>query len=271
MSENSVEYCHLGNSGLCVSVPIPWVQEESKALPILKAAWDAGFNIFDTANIYSNDASEIIIGKFMITYKIRRDKLVIMAKCAGFASEDINQHPYLNTSYGDHRDTVNQGSLSRKAIFSSVEASLARLGTTYIDVLHPETPPEETERALHDLGVMGKVRYIGASTMITWQFVQLNHIADMQKDYSLLSREEERQMISYCNANGIGVISYYPLTSGDLARPLGTNTSRVAWINETPFAPKFSDADMQIIQRIEEIAKRHGWSMTTVALNWIAI
>lgn len=182
------------------------------------------------------------------------------------------------------RDYINQNGLSRGAIFNAVDASLKRLDTNYIDLLQihrfdANTPIEETMKALHDLVQSGKVRYIGASSMRTWQFSEMNHIAEMhgwtkfvsmQNRYSLLYREEEREMIPYCNAHGIGLIPWSPLHRGALARPASSPaTKRLAASKGTGFEEPIGEVDAKIINRVEEIAKKRGWSMAQVSLAWI--
>lgn len=202
----------------------------------------------------------------------------------------------------DTREYVNQSGLSRQAIFNAVNASLERLQTSYIDLLQihrydPDTTPEETMKALHDLVESGKVRYIGASSMRAWQFAELNHVAEkngwtkfisMQNEYSLLYREEvrpiqigslpkineclglkEREMIPYCNAHGIGLIPWGPVHAGDLTRPVTETSVRKEESKGTPFERKYTDADITIINRVEELAKKKGWTMAQVALAWI--
>ncbi|TDL19656.1 Aldo keto reductase [Rickenella mellea] len=301
MSNPAVEYRRLGKSGLRVSVPIlggmsfgnhGWgvcISYSSDALLLLKAAWDRGVTTIDTANVYSNGDSERIIGKFIKQYNIPRGKLVILTKCYHIVSEDPKQQTALQVGLGDTRDYVNQGGLSRAAIFNAVNASLERLGTDYIDLLQihrfdPNTPPAEIMKALHDLVQSGKVRYIGASSMRTWQFAELNHIAEingwtkfisMQNEYSLLYREAEREMNAYCNYHGIGLIPYGPLHSGDLARPLGTTTVRSEHANAalkgTPYEKKLSETDEQIITRTIELSKKRGWAISQVALAWVCM
>ncbi|KAL5506886.1 hypothetical protein ACEPAH_6342 [Sanghuangporus vaninii] len=290
-----VEYRRLGKSGLRVSVPIvgamsfgsdkwaPWVINEDKTIPLLKAAWDRGVSTIDTANVYSNGESERIVGKFLKQYNIPRNKVLIFTKCNGLVHEDPGVRTYLFPELKNTRDYVNQSGLSRAAIFNAVEASLERLQTTYIDLLQihrfdPDTPMEEIMKALHDLVQSGKVRYIGASSMRAWQFACLNHVAEingwtkfisMQNEYSLLYREEEREMIPYCNAHGIGLIPWGPLAAGDLCRPLGVSTTRLESAKGTAFERKYTDADKAIISRVEEIAQKRGWTMAQVALAWI--
>ncbi|KZT34671.1 Aldo/keto reductase [Sistotremastrum suecicum HHB10207 ss-3] len=295
-SQTPVEYRRLGNSGLRVSVPIvgamsfgdprwmKWVKGEEIALPILKAAWDRGINTIDTANVYSNGESERVIAKFIKKYDIPRSKLLILTKCTGLVSENPSELSWVLPHLVDLPQYVNQSGLSRTAIFNQVEASLARLETSYIDLLQIHrfdynTPVEETMEALHDLVKSGKVRYIGASSMWTWQFAWMNSVAEkhgwtkfisMQGQYSLLYREEEREMNAYCNKFGIGLIPWGPLSDGHLARPLGASqTARTEVMKSFGMEKKFSDADTEIIKRVEEIAKKRGWKMGQVALAWI--
>ncbi|KAL5524170.1 hypothetical protein ACEPAG_8343 [Sanghuangporus baumii] len=294
-SQPPVEYHRLGKSGLRVSVPIvgamsfgsdkwaPWVINEDKAIPVLKAAWDRGVNTIDTANVYSNGESERIVGKFLKQYNIPRNRVLILTKCNNLVHEDVSVRTYARPELKNTRDYVNQSGLSRAAIFNAVEASLERLQTPYIDLLQihrfdPDTPMEEIMKALHDLVQSGKVRYIGASSMRAWQFAGLNHVAEknswtkfisMQNEYSLLYREEEREMIPYCNANGIGLIPWGPLSAGDLAHPIGVSTIRVESSKGTAFETKYTEADKAIISRVGELAQKHGWTMAQVALAWI--
>ncbi|TDL18331.1 Aldo keto reductase [Rickenella mellea] len=299
MSEPAVEYRRLGKCGLRVSVPIigamsfgtdkwqPWVLNEDKALPILKAAWDRGINTVDTANGYSNGESERIIGKFIKQFNIPRQKFIILNKCFGIVHEDPHVFAPTRPDLLNDRDYMNIRGLSRGAIFNAVDASLERLGTDYIDLLQihrydPNTPHEETMKALHDLIQSGKVRYIGASSMRAWQFSELNHVAEkngwtkfvsMQSEYSLLYREEEREMNAYCNYHGIGLIPWSPLHGGDLARPLGTSTVRsevmTAAFKGTTHEINTTEADKEIITRTEELSKKKGWTMSQVALAWM--
>ncbi|ETN38042.1 uncharacterized protein HMPREF1541_07665 [Cyphellophora europaea CBS 101466] len=292
-----VEYRKLGSSGLRVSVPIlgamsigdpswhSWVIDEAKALPLLKAAYDRGLNTWDTADIYSNGRSEEIIGKFMREYSIPRHKLVILTKCFAYIGED---YAYQNDDEMPRtKDYVNHGGLSRQAIFRAVNASLQRLGTDYIDVFQihrfdPTVPIEETMQALQDLVRDGKVRYIGASSMWATEFARMQAVAEvkgftkfvsMQNHYSLLYREEEREMIRYCNATGVGLIPWAPLCRGRLARPLDSaETVRGKSDQKVKNDVKqlgYTDIDKSIIGRVQEIAGKRNWSMTEVALAWI--
>ncbi|KAJ7436053.1 NADP-dependent oxidoreductase domain-containing protein [Mycena galericulata] len=297
MSSPSATYTRLGAAGVRVSVPIVgcmsfgsskqrrWVLDEEPSLEVLKAAWDNGLTTLDTANIYSNGESEKIVGKFLKKYNIPREKVIIATKVHHLVVDDITvfgfQHPELRNT----RDYVNQDGLSRAGIFNAVEASLKRLDTPYIDLLQihrfdPRVPVAETMRALHDLVLSGKVRYIGASSMRTWRFAEMNHVAEkngwtqfvsMQGEYSLLQREEEREMIPYCKAHGIGLIPWAPLAGGALAHPLGEETPRSKEAKGTVFESKLTEADKTIIRRVEELAEKKGCTMSQIALAWVQL
>ncbi|TFK62211.1 Aldo/keto reductase [Pluteus cervinus] len=291
-----VEYRQLGKTGLRVSNPVvgamsfgslewgPWIIEEEKSFEILKAAWDKGVNTIDTANVYSNGVSERIIGNFIKKYEIPRSEVIIATKCYSMVAKTPGIRTFLQPQLQDERDYVNQAGLSRAAIFNAVDASLERLQTNYIDLFQihrydSKTDPEETMKALHDLVQTGKVRYIGASSMRCWQFAMLNEIADkrgwtkfvsMQNEYSLLYREEEREMLAYCKYNGIGVIPWAPLAGGALARHIGTQTARTEATKGSAYERKCSEADEIIISRVEEIAKKREKKMSQVALAWVS-
>lgn len=179
------------------------------------------------------------------------------------------------------KDYVNHGGLSRQAIFQAVDASLKRLDTDYIDLLQVhrfdnDVPIEETMEALHDLIKWGRVRYIGASSMWTYQFVMMQACAEahgwtrfvsMQNHYNLLYREEEREMNKYCNLTGVGLIPWAPLCRGILARPpSSTKTERSA---TDKAQTGYSKVDEQIVKRVQDIAEKKGWKMSHVALVWI--
>ncbi|KAF9561004.1 Aldo/keto reductase [Agrocybe pediades] len=293
----AIQYRQLGKSGLRVSVPVlgamgfgsskwlPWIVDEEKGLEILKAAWDAGINTIDTANGYSNGESERVIGEFMTKHNIPRENMVIMTKAFMLVSpEDISKFTLLDPTLPNTRRFVNQGGLSRISLFHQVDASLKRLQTSYIDLLQihafdPTTPMEETMKALHDLVISGKVLYIGACNLKAWHFVEMNNIAErhgwtqfvsMQLDHSLLYRPEERELFDYCKAKGIGILAYSPLKTGALARPSGSKTTRTKSQEGTPYEMKLRESDHIIINRVEELAGKHGCSMSQIALAWSA-
>lgn len=178
--------------------------------------------------------------------------------------------------------TDHYAGLSRSAIFKAVDASLARLGTDYIDLFQihrydSTTPHEETMRALHDLVQSGKVRYIGASSMWATQFANLQFIAEkngwtkfisMQNLYNLVYREEEREMIRFCNETGVGIIPYSPLYGGRLARPAGYKESTRSQM-KGPLSPVLTEADLETIKRVGELAEKKGWKMSHVGLAWL--
>ncbi|MCJ1303142.1 hypothetical protein MMC08_005949 [Hypocenomyce scalaris] len=299
LEHSKAEYKQLGKSGLRVSIPIlgamsighqdwaPWVLGEEESLPILKAAYDRGLNTWDTANVYSNGVSEDIIGKAIKKYNLPRHKLVILSKCFGTVGEQPGlRHIAFQKEMANSRDYVNQYGLSRQAIFTAVNASLKRLGTDYLDLLQihrfdNNVPIEETMEALHDLVRSGKVRYIGASSMWTYQFAMMQFTAErhgwtkfisMQNHYNLLYREEEREMNKYCDATGVGLIPWAPLCRGHLARPPSEfgNTSRSADEKKNSATSHGqSEVDKKIIGRVQEVAEKHGWKMSHVALAWI--
>src|SRR5215475_1406676 len=200
-----------------------WSLGEEESRPFIKKALEAGINFFDTANRYSLGTSEEILGRAVKDFA-RREDVVIATKV-----------------YGRMRPGPNGAGLSRKAIMGELDASLRRLGMDYVDLyqIHRwdyDTPIEETLEALHDVVKAGKVRYIGASSMFAWQFCKALYVSDlhdwtrfvsMQPHYNLLNREEEREMISLCLAEGIGVLPWSPLARGRLGRPWETQPNTV--------------------------------------------
>ena len=296
--ENSkCEYRRLGNSGLRVSVPIfgcmsfgdprtlDWAIGEDEALPLLKAAYDRGLNTWDTANVYSNGVSEVIVGKAIKKYNIPREKVVILTKCNFAVGEQPELRAFMFRPQIDaSKDYVNNHGLSRAAIFNQVEASLKRLDTPYIDLLQihrfdPDTPIEETMKALHDLVQSGKVRYIGASSMWATQFARLQFCAErngwtkfvsMQNQYNLLYREEEREMNRFCNDTGVGLIPWAPLCRGHLARrpeQYGTTTRSQGEKATQPGAHGTVEPDLTIINRAVELADKHEWPVSFVVFH----
>jgi len=239
----------------------PWVLDKAEAQPLLKRCLDLGITYFDMANWYSIGESERVVAP-ALTSMVPRDQLVLGTK-----------------AYYPMSDDPNDRGLSRKHLLSSVDASLRRMGTDYIDlfVIHafdPDTPLEETMEALHDIVKSGKVRYLGASTMFAWQFAQMNHAArkngwtpfvNMQCQYNLLYREEEREMIPYCRDQGIAVTAFSPLARGWLS-----GSKKVRSQTDASFIAFHGDAlDLETISRVEGIAEEHGTTMAEVALAWV--
>jgi 1-deoxyxylulose-5-phosphate synthase len=276
-----MQYKNLGRTGLKVSplclgcmtfgVPErgdhPWSLPESQSRPIIRKAIDLGINFFDTANAYSDGTSEEIVGQALKDYT-RRDEVVIATKV------------FFPMSPGP-----NGGGLSRKAIFTAIDASLRRLGTDYVDLyqIHrwdPHTPIEETLEALHDVVKSGKVRYLGASSMYTWQFAKALAVArqrgwtpfvSMQNFYNLLYREEEREMLPLCADAGIGVIPWSPLARGRLARPWQDETPRT---KADPYAKLLfaaaEESNRKIVEQVIAIAEARGVPRAQVAVAWLA-
>ena len=245
-----------------------WVLDEDASRPFVKRAVEAGINFFDTADVYSIGVSEEVTGRLLREFT-KRDDVVIASKVNGAMGPGPNDR-----------------GLSRKHIMQGIDASLRRLGTDYIDLyqIHrfdPETPIEETMEALHDVVKAGKARYIGASSMYAWQFAKMQHAADlhgwtrfvaMQNHYNLVYREEEREMIPLCIADGIGLIPWSPLARGFLAGNRTANrsgdTSRArtdAFAHDLYFRPE----DFTIVERVGEIAKQRGVSNAQIALAWM--
>ncbi|KAI0761391.1 Aldo/keto reductase [Trametes elegans] len=290
-----MEYTRLGNSGLkvskiilgCMSYGDPdwmsWVLPEDKAIEHIKFAYvfEHGITTFDTADVYSNGLSEIILGNAIKKLGLPRDELVIMTKLYAPVAPEFGQSTF------DHDPLefgiVNQIGLNRKHIFDGVKASLKRLQLDYIDVLQCHrfdynTPIEETMQALHDLVQAGLVRYIGMSSCYAYQFHQMQNYAlahhltpfiSMQNHYSLIYREEEREMFPTLGLFGVGSIPWSPLARGLLSKPLGEQTKRSStdnWIDKYGYK---SEGTTSIVNRVEEVAKKRGVSMSRVALAWV--
>jgi len=260
-----------------------WVLNEEDSLPLLEYAYKVGIRTWDTANVYSHGRSEEIIGKAIRKYNIPRERLVILSKCFFGVTPDTPGNPISVSSVNDG-DMLNQVGLSRKHILDAVDQSVKRLGT-YIDVLQihrldRSTPREEIMRALNDVVESGKVRYIGASSMAAWEFQELQNIADrhgwhkfisMQNYYNLLYREEENEMIPYCNHTGVGLIPWSPVARGALTRPWQSrDTLREKTDNYLKVLVRSRDdrVDEEIIGRVEKVAHRIGKSMAQVAIAW---
>jgi aryl-alcohol dehydrogenase-like predicted oxidoreductase len=286
-------FTSLGTSGLKVSKIIlgcmsygdrrwaPWVKNREESLPLLKAAFDAGVNTWDTANMYSNGVSEEIIGEAIKKYEIPRSQIVIMTKAFFPVAED--QVGTFNGGPEIRKDPryINRCGLSRGALFEQVDASLKRMQIDYIDVLQihriDDTPFIEVMKALNDLVESGKVRYIGASSMWAHELAQMQAIAEMrgwakfismQNEHNLIYREEEREMIRYCKKTGVGLVPWGPLAAGALCRPLSQlNSTDRGQRNQDKVQ---SEADAEIINHVDELAKKKGWTMAQVAFAWSA-
>jgi aryl-alcohol dehydrogenase-like predicted oxidoreductase len=243
-----------------------WVVSPDEARAFVRQALEAGITTFDTANVYSIGASEEITGA-LLGELAKRDEVVIATKVNGRMGPGPKG-----------------AGLSRGAIMTQVDNSLRRLGTDYIDLyqIHrydPNVPIEETMEALHDLVKAGKVRYLGASSMHTWQFVQMQYVADlngwtrfvsMQDQYSLLMREEEREMLPFCLDQGVGVLPWSPLARGKLAREWDATTRR----SETDAFGKrlyrqAVESDRKIVDAVGEIAGARGVPRAQVGLAWL--
>ncbi|KAJ6488861.1 Aldo/keto reductase [Mycena sanguinolenta] len=290
MSSSKMQYVRLGNSGLkvsriilgCMSYGEPkwggnWVLGEQEASKHIAAAYTAGINTFDTADGYSNGLSEEILGRAIKKHHLPRDEIVVMTKLfmpVSKKTEDV-MYPHLVPN-PDAVGYVNQHGLSRKHIFDGVRNSLRRLGLDYIDVLQchrfdPNTLIEETVNA-------GYVRYIGMSSCYAWQFHVMQNYAimhnltpfiSMQNHYSLLYREEEREMMPTLKHFGVGSIPWSPLARGALTRPLAQQTTRAETDVMSANFYTQSPAGQAIVTRVEEIAKKRGVSMAQISVAWI--
>jgi 1-deoxyxylulose-5-phosphate synthase len=251
----------LGTMGMGSSKWKGWVLDEDRSVPILKKALDSGINFFDMADWYSTGLNERVVGRTLLSMT-DRDKLVLATKAFYPMSDDPNDR-----------------GLSRKHLMKSIDRSLTQIGTDYVDlyIIHafdPETPIEETMEALHDIVKSGKARYIGASTMYAWQFAKMNHIAEqngwtrfvnMQCQYSLLYREEEREMMPYCQEEGIAVTTFSPLARGYLAG--GGSAPRIA---HDLYLEWFGDEiDQEIARRVNELARKYGKTPSQIAQAWV--
>ncbi|KAK0199989.1 aryl-alcohol dehydrogenase [Desarmillaria ectypa] len=287
LQSTDMSYVPLGSSGLKVSKIIlgctvygspdwySWVQDEEESIKQITAAYDIGINTFDTANIYSNGQSEIVLGKAIGQHDMLREKIVVMTKVFHPVTRSMNERiPGRASALADCNGYVNQYGLSRKHIFDSVKSSLDRLQLDYIDVLHChefdfETPIPETMQALHDVVKAGYVRYIGISTCRAWQFLVMqnyalnNHLTPfiaVENDYNLLYREDENELFPALKHFGVSSVPWSTLARGAVGLPLYQQL--IAPINGRT---RWHDA---IILRVEEIASRRNITMTQVAVAW---
>jgi aryl-alcohol dehydrogenase-like predicted oxidoreductase len=275
-----MNYVNLGNTGLKVSRLClgtmtygtsqwrNWVLDEEESRPFFKRALELGINFFDTADMYSRGVSEEVVGRALGDFA-QRDQIVVATKV-----------------YNPMSDDPNDRGLSRKHIMDGIDNSLRRLGMDYVDLyqIHRwdyETPIEETLQALHDVVRAGKARYIGASSMHAWQFTQALYTADlhgwtrfvtMQNHYNLIYREEEREMIPLCMDQGIGIIPWSPLARGFLAgnrtHDKSGDTTR-AKTDGYAHQMYYRDDDFAVVDRVEELAERHGVQPAQIALAWM--
>ena len=246
-----------------------WILDEEASRPFIKRALEAGINFFDTADIYSNGASEEVLGRALKDFGGKRDQYVVATKVRGPMGP-----------------TPNEVGLSRKHIMAGIDASLKRLGMDHVDLyqIHrfdDSVPIEETIEALHDVVKAGKALYIGASSMFAWQFATYLHTADamgktrfvsMQNHYNLVYREEEREMLPLCEAEGIGVIPWSPLARGFLAgnrRRQDYGETARAKSDEFAHTMYYDDSDFAVVEKVTEIAGQRGVSNAQVALAWL--
>jgi aryl-alcohol dehydrogenase-like predicted oxidoreductase len=277
-----MDYVKFGKTGLSVSrlcvgcmtygIPDrgshPWTLDEEKSRPLIKKALDLGINFFDTANIYSDGTSEEIVGRALLGF-VKRDDVVLATKV-----------------HGRMRPGPNGAGLSRKSILAEIDNSLKRLGTDFVDLyqIHrwdPTVPIEETMEALHDVVKAGKARYIGASSMHTWQFAKAiytsrmhgwTEFVSMQDHLNLINREEEREMLPFCLDQGIAVMPWSPLARGRLTRDWNESSSRL----ETDEFGKtlyndFQDSDRLVIEAVGKVAAARGVPRAQVALAWVLL
>jgi aryl-alcohol dehydrogenase (NADP+) len=276
-----MEYIRLGSTGLKVSRLClgamtygskkwrEWVLDEAESRPFIKRALELGINFFDTADMYSDGASEEVLGRALKDFAPSRERVAIATKLFQPMGDDPNQR-----------------GLSRKHIMHSIDNSLRRLGTDYVDLyqIHrfdPETPIEETLQALDDVVGAGKALYIGASSMFAWQFAKMLYTADrlgltrfvsMQDHYNLVYREEEREMLPLCREEGVAVIPWSPLARGFVAgnrRPEDRGDTVRAKTDAFSHGLYYQPSDFAVVDRIGEVARQRGVSNARVALAWL--
>ncbi|MFF4414159.1 aldo/keto reductase [Streptosporangium sp. NPDC001559] len=276
-----MDYVRLGSTGMKVSRIClgmmsygdpsrwrEWILDEERAEPIVRHAAEAGVTFYDTADGYSGGRSEEITGNLLRAIFPNRDDYILATKV------------FLPVGEG-----VNDRGLSRKHVFSAIDGSLRRLGVDHVDLyqIHrwdPETPIEETMRALHDVVTSGKALYIGASSMSAWQFAKAQHVAEtngwtkfvaMQNHYNLIYREDEREMIPLCADQGVGLIPWSPLARGLLARAGSEPGSVREESDATRIGALYSDVEnnRQILDRVAQVAAERGVPAAQVALSWV--
>ncbi|HVU36512.1 MAG TPA: aldo/keto reductase [Opitutaceae bacterium] len=281
-----MEYANLGKTGLKVSRLClgcmsygkaaggstgpgrhAWTLDEEQSGPFFRQALDLGINFFDTANVYGSGVSEEVLGRFL-KKNVRRESVVVATKVHGIMRAEPNGR-----------------GLSRKAILHEIDESLRRLQMDYVDLyqIHrydPETPLEETLEALHDVVKAGKARYLGASSMHSWQFAKALYVASargwtrfvsMQNHYNLLYREEEREMLGLCREEGIGIIPWSPLARGRLTRPWQSETTPRSETDQfgNSMYSRTAEIDRRVVDRLGEMAGKRGLPRAQVALAWL--
>lgn len=275
-----MEYVNLGRTGLKVSricfgtmtYGTPewrdWVLPEDESRPIIKRAIELGINFVDTADMYSLGVSEEVLGRALQDFATR-EEVIVATKV-----------------YWPTGDGPNDRGLSRKHIMDSIEASLRRLRTDYVDVYYIhrwdyETPIEETLETLDDLVRAGKVRYLGASSMHAWQFMKALGLADrhgwnrfvvMQNHYNLIHREEEREMMPLCCEEGVGVVPWSPLARGFLAgnrKPGERGVTTRDKSDQMAHDYYFQEIDFEILERVVKLAGEKGVKPVQIALAWL--
>lgn len=275
-----MDYVRFGNTGMMVSKLClgtmtygkptdrwPWALNEEQSRPFIQKALELGIDFFDTADVYTAGASEEVVGKALKDFA-KRDEVVIATKV-----------------FNPMGPGQNDKGLSRKHIMSAIDASLKRLGTDYVDLyqIHRwdyKTPIEETMEALHDVVKAGKARYIGASSMYSWQFAQALYTADlhgwtrfvsMQPHYNLIYREEEREMIPFCEDQKIAVIPWSPLARGLLTGKRSKDRNETERSKTDAFGKKLysMDTDFDIVNRVTDLASKKGLPNAQVALAWM--
>ena len=275
-----MEYVNLGTAGVKVSRVClgcltfgskawrPWVLEDAEALPLIRRALDAGINFFDTADFYSLGASEEVLGRALKALGLPRHRVVISTKVGLPVGDDPNAR-----------------GLSRKHIRHAIEDSLRRLGVDHIDLyqIHrfdAAVPMDEMLGAMDDVVRAGKALYVGASSMHAWQFARMQarcrelglaRFVTMQSHYNLVYREEEREMIPLCRAEGVGVLPWSPLARGFLARNRGAAQGETVRARTDDIARRFyaDDSDAAVLDRVSEVARPRGVSNAQVALAWL--
>ena len=276
-----MQYTRLGTSGLTVSRialgcmsfgdgsrGVGWALDADAAEPLFRQALDLGITFWDTANVYGLGSSERIVGEAIRKYT-RRESIVLATKL-----------------FNRMGDGPGESGSSRRAVMEQIDASLTRLGTDYVDLYQvhrfdPNTPIEETMEALHDVVKAGKVRYIGASSMWAWQFAKMQAAArangwtpfvSMQDQYSLIMREEEREMFPLLADEGVSSIPWSPLAAGVTARPWGRKSTTRGSANpdtDPKGRPLWLPEDRSVVDAVERIAQARGVSMAQIALAWV--